>query len=332
MRVVANIANMLDGTSLYRGHGALSHLHKIDPSIHVEFPKDPDVLRLIGADALIVQRPDRAQEVLLCKTAKRLNIPVIVDYDDYLLGVPDHNRYVKVMEIAGNDYKGNVIHCLQTADQVWVATDQLKSQYSEHTKSHIQVIKNSFDHYLYDEAKAQSFTKTVLWRGSYSPQKDLGMFRPEIIALIEQNQDFRFAFMCDRFFPLMFETEKKFRNMSLIKAVPVHEYYYHLERINASVYIVPLEDIMFNRCKSDIAALEAQANGALSIVPDWPEWDHHGSFRYKDRDSFKYHTEKALKLIRSGTQVERKPLRPLREANQQRVNCLKGLIDGIGRK
>jgi hypothetical protein len=36
--------------------------------------------------------------------------------------------------------------------------------------------------------------------------------------------------------------------------------------------VVPLQDNPFNRAKSNIAELEAQAAGAIAIVPDWEEW------------------------------------------------------------
>jgi hypothetical protein len=46
--------------------------------------------------------------------------------------------------------------------------------------------------------------------------------------------------------------------------------------------VVPLQDNPFNRAKSNIAELEAQAAGAIAIVPDWEEWKSRA--RYRDAE------------------------------------------------
>jgi hypothetical protein len=327
MRVIASISNFNDGTSFYRGHGVMSELHKSGDNIHVDFLKDNDVIKIKGADVCFMQRPDQQRDIITMKTVAKLNIPIVVDYDDYLLGVPEHNRYHKIMDIASNDYVTHVKTALSIANMVWVSTDELKEKLSRYNTS-IYVIKNAFDNYLYREVKQFNNTKTILWRGSSTHEIDLELFKPQIIELIKENPDFKFIFLIDKFFNWLLDVKNNHKNVELIKAVPVFEYYYKLEQIRPSAVIVPLEDIPFNRCKSDIASLEAISVGALCVAPDWYEWKDLTTHPYKDTKDFKVQTQNVIDTIKAGLVkgVKRPPLRLLSEANKERVRLLQELI------
>jgi hypothetical protein len=326
MRLAVFIPNLQDGTSFYRGQGWTSEIHKIDDSIRVEYITQPDIIKLKGADALFIQRPDNAQELRLVKTCKKLNIPVIVDYDDYLLGVQDYNRYHIIMDLAQNDYKKNVIECLKLADLVFVSTEELKRQFETYNKN-IHTVRNAFDNYLYREVKGFNKDKVVLWRGSSTHKIDLGMYAPELATLIKDNSDFKFIFLSDRFFDWQIAIKEHTKNCELIQAVPVFEYWYKLLELKASIFYVCLEDSMFNKCKSDVANIEGLASGAMTIAPNWEEWKETSTHRYNTKEEFVSKFNKALNQVRDNTQPEKPKLRLLSEANKVRAELIKGLVN-----
>ena len=333
MRIGVSIANFNDGTSFYRGHGVTSELHKIDHTLNVEYIKDTDIVKLKGMGCSFVQRPDQQRDIILMKTLKKLNIPIIIDYDDYLLGVPEFNRYHKIMDIAGNDYKVHVKQALSIADMVWTSTDELCLLLKKYN-SNIHVIRNAFDDQIYTPYEGFNTTKTVLWRGSSTHEKDLELHLPQITALIKNNQDFKFVFLIDKFFSWLLDLQKNYKNVELIKAVPVFEYFYKLEQIKASIMIVPLEHSEFNKCKSDVAAIEGIGTGALVVAPDWDEWRELSTHLYKTNEDFLYQTQTAIDSVKAGlnTSMKKPKVRLLSEANKKRVELIKECVSGYRRK
>jgi hypothetical protein len=58
------------------------------------------------------------------------------------------------------------------------------------------------------------------------------------------------------------------------------EYFYYLRSKKWDVFFVSLEDNTFNRCKSNIAHLEAFSAGAITVAPHWEEWNVAGVLNY----------------------------------------------------
>ncbi len=68
-----------------------------------------------------------------------------------------------------------------------------------------------------------------------------------------------------------------------------------------SAMIFPLHEHPFNRCKSNIAWLEATFAGAACIAPDWAEWRHPGVLNYTDEHSF---SDQMNSVMRGDVDVE----------------------------
>lgn len=325
MRLGCFIPNLQDGTSFYRGHGWTSEIHKSDDSIRVEYVTNPDVIKMKGIDVLFVQRPDNIQEINLIKTAKKMNIPVIIDYDDYLLDVQDYNRYHVIMDLAQNDYKANMILSLQLADMVFVSTEELKRQLLKFNKN-IHTIRNAFDNYLYKQVDGFNKEKVILWRGSSTHRVDLGNYAPELATMAKDNQDFKFVFLTERFLDWQVEMQKSLKNIELIKAVPIFDYWYKLLSIKASIIYVCLEDTIFNKCKSDVANIEGLGSGAITIAPNWEEWKDTTCYRYDDKQQFIDKMRKAMNNLRDGVYPEKPKNRLLSDTNKQRVQLIKSFL------
>lgn len=61
-------------------------------------------------------------------------------------------------------------------------------------------------------------------------------------------------------------------------------YFQNCFNMSPAVIQVPLQDCLFNRCKSNIAFIEGAYFGAVPLVPGW--WNVPGALRYKDNESY----------------------------------------------
>ena len=95
---------------------------------------------------------------------------------------------------------------------------------------------------------------------------------------------------------------------------------------------VPLHDSYFNRCKSNIAALEGTYAGAVCLVPDWPEWQIPGTLKYKTQEEFAEKAEIILKEQFSVAKYRGQAMEYIREnhdlakVNQARVDLVNELL------
>jgi hypothetical protein len=74
------------------------------------------------------------------------------------------------------------------------------------------------------------------------------------------------------------------------------KYFKWLANTAPRIMMVPLADTAFNRCKSNIAWLEATGAGAAVLAPAWPEWG--SCYWYQGPDDF----ASVLESMLGGTQ------------------------------
>ncbi len=65
------------------------------------------------------------------------------------------------------------------------------------------------------------------------------------------------------------------------------EYIRSMKTLEHAIQIVPLADTLFNRCKSNIAWIDASQVGARTVAPDWEEWRKPGVTGYGEFGTFK---------------------------------------------
>lgn len=275
--------------SLYRGHGPLSELHKLDNSIEIlNVPNNYfNTQNCKGYDLAYFHRPDNKDQVNAIKMLKKMNIPVIVDYDDDFLTCPEYSPYHVIMKLKKNNYMKNVCDILILADFVIVSTEELKKQYGIFNNN-ITVVPNTFDDYLFNIAKEfNSNSKIVFWRGGHTHEQDLFVYKDVITKLIKENEDFNFIFQGDclpewiNVLSIVYGQ----KNITVHPIVDVFSYFWNLQDLKPALFLVPLEENQFNKSKSDIAALEATISGSLALTPPWEEWSWN-TLTYTDPDSF----------------------------------------------
>ena len=281
IHLACHVPNPHDATSLYRGYGPIGHLQRNYP-VSAFALSDATMAAAQVTDAVFFQRPSSPKEVEGMQLFKRMGVPVVVDYDDYLLGVPTDNQTHPLYNRP--ETLGAVRKSLDLADRVIVSTLELKRQFERLIDGNkITVIKNAIDERQFPES-FPGMNKTVAWRGGMTHERELREFSKAIKDNADVNTTF-FGF--DPYFITHNEdanTPGHFRFGGAY--MNTMDFYDALRRESPQIAIVPLRDSVFNRCKSNIAALEMIWAGAVPLVPEWEEWKIEGVVSYRTVEDF----------------------------------------------
>lgn len=272
-----------DSTAFYRTSGVLPYInHSEVQLVDISHIKDFTWSVFTGANAFIFQRPFATEHVSLLTLVKDMGVRVIVDYDDDLLNVdqnnPTYHQYLY--------NKSNTIKCLNMADEVWVSTESIADTFSIHN-SNVHVIPNSHNDYLFPVSEKRTFNplgKKVMYRGGASHQADVNVVANEIISVVNNNQDWTFSFMGDRFHYLEMKCGD---NYHIIPGMTIMQYFRYLHHENPNIGIFPLCDTVFNRGKSNISWMEMTYAGAVFFGnTDLPEFKKAGIIDFKELENY----------------------------------------------
>ncbi len=280
--------NQHDATSFYRGMGPLISLMKSMDNLEVTNALDQSWGSLKYTDIVFLQRPHLEECVTLAERAKQAGKLLWVDHDDCLLALPQSNPHKNIYY--REDIQDNIVDCLRAADVVTVSTPALKDAYSKFN-SNIVVIPNAWDDDLFPMPKlTNKHPKRIMWRGSSTHDEDL---MGVLISLQSLSQDpsIDLQLVGDPFW-LALKTIGGDRYKHHQWKGDILDYFNLIKRLAPNVLIVPLADNTFNRCKSNIAWLEAAWAGAMTVAPMWDEWKRPGVFNYTN--DFKSQVDNAL--------------------------------------
>jgi O-antigen biosynthesis protein len=325
---------MNDGTSFYRGAWPLSRMAKMFPDISVYFQKigkgeTAGWAELSMFDVLFIQRPYTDWNLELLQVAKDSGLKTWVDYDDDLFNVEVHNPAFKTY--SHGKVKDTISKIIKAADLVTFSTEQLKKIMGiGHTNSH--VIRNATDFDLLKSLKVENASRldnVIFWRGSKTHDNDLFKYAAPMGRIAKENPTWRFMFLGNPWFGLLNFIPAK--QSVVLPAVELPKYFGFLQTLRPSISIVPLDDSVFNRSKSNIAWQEATIAESPALVPDWDEWKCSGAITYRDEDSF-YEELRALIRFEKVRQDRVKQSRAtiekdfnLRDRIMERVNLLREL-------
>jgi hypothetical protein len=249
-----------------------------------------------------------------------MGVKLWCDWDDNLLAVPMDNPAYLIY--SDKSVKEAVIGCLTLADVVSVTTEDLRQSYLPYNKN-IMVIPNAFNDTLIKRNKKPR-EKVVLWRGSDTHQRDIETYKPAIDKVCTHWNSISFLYI--GYAPWKLEITP---NIKLARAVDTMLYLEQIQVIAPLVMQVPLHDNLFNRCKSNIAAIEGAFAGAACLVPEW--WQMEGAIKYKDNKSY---YEGLNALLKGEVDVEKSNARSweyiqanllLSEVNKMRVQLIENL-------
>lgn len=320
-KILFLLPKLSDACSFYRGSGIATDLRRKGYDIDVmDMTGVIDWAFLIKYDIVMIQRAANPSILNVCAQIKRMGVKLWCDWDDNLLAVPmDNPAYIVY---ANKDVKEAIIGCLTLADVVSVTTEDLRQSYLPYNKN-IMVIPNAHNDSLVKREKKKR-EKIVLWRGTNTHQRDIMTYQDAINKVSTHWTDIRFLYI--GYVPWFLNIGK---NTAFAGAVDTMLYLEQIQAVAPSIMQVPLHDNLFNRCKSNIAAIEGAFAGAACLVPEW--WAMEGAIKYKDNKSY---YEGLNALLKGEVDVEKSNNASweyiqanllLSEVNKMRVELIEGL-------
>lgn len=280
MKLIAVYQNPLGATSFYRGAGVLNQLAK-EHGFSISSPESLSWSDLIDTDILFFERPHHPNQMGLMQHAQKMGVKIWVDWDDDPFHIPLSNPAFQAF--APKAVRSDIIDMIQLADMVTVSTPALWEIFATvRDKKPIRVVPNAWDMRRYPHPERRAQKQTVLWRGSDTHSQDLDEVGSEYREAIEKHPKVTFAFM--GYFPYRIVSQNRVTPLPNVRFQPTSDIIRYVNRIREaapSIVVVPLHDDTFNRCKSNIAWLEATAAGAVVIAPKLPEWERPGIVNYE---------------------------------------------------
>jgi len=299
MKILAVVPMPFDGTSFYRAYG-------IFPDLKKQFGGDFEVNKFHGVgvtytwadllpyDILFLQRPalDAAKHIKMVEYMKAIGKKVWVDWDDNLFAVPMENR---VYDDMTPQVRKATMDITLMADLVTVSTGALQEFFIELGCKKVEVVPNAWDFERFPMASSYNELKDVpppqekklhyLWRGSETHQGDLLTHSEIIYGSIQRGEHWTFM----GYNPWFLTESVPHGTYTYLKSEDIQIYLRILKQQKAQALVFPLRDHLFNRCKSNIAWIEATYAGMVCIAPDWPEWQLPGVITYTGTDQLQTH-------------------------------------------
>lgn len=274
-----------DANSFWRCMGPMTYLQKhSDGEIQITLSQSNNGIAwcdVMQYDVVFLHRPCRTDDLTVMQIAHNCGIPTWVDYDDWLFNIPSWNRSSQIYN--ANSVQSIMAQCLVSADMVSVSTPELLEKFSQ-VNPNVVLLSNAYrsDLFTYRKPELQPRTPVAYWRGSDTHDGDLLSVKEGFKGL-----DGKLRFMGGVNWLLLSSLEQG--SYELVQGRDVIMYYQFIYEMNAKVCVFPLVDCFFNRCKSNIAWMEAMHAGAICVAPLMPEWINPGVVNYTahDPDSFR---------------------------------------------
>lgn len=316
--------------SYYRGATVLHELCRVNGwNLDVLPIKDITQDQIHKYDILYDTRPTSDDAIYCIYLAKNAGVKVWVDIDDLLWQIPGANTVSRTFT---EKSKSNLTRSFLNADIVTASTDELAELISKEFGVQCISIPNAWNDrvdYLPEQwnAPEPNAPAHIFWRGSTTHTGDLLIHR----EYFKESDQYYFTFMGE--FPTFFFKKygggldrinwQSWRNN-------IFEYFNLTNQLKPQFFFFPLEDNPFNRCKSNIAFIEATMCGAVCIAsPTMPEFTKTPSILLdttKDSILIEEYMEKAPSLYRESVLYLDKVLR-LSLINKRRALIAKALYE-----
>lgn len=261
---------------------ALEHERVIGPLSYANIQILPGIVNgkvsvenITNGQLVLFQRnfPEKLDDyVKVLRAAKSLSKPVVYDLDDLLINLPESHPD----RISGYFAQAllPILRALVDADLVTVTTPRIKEAISGYNNN-IVVLPNLFDEALWKfKSPKHSTSQEVVkigYMGGDSHKADLEMLLPVLLELSKEvKEKIQFNFYGTRPPGLLEDSEN-------IEWKPTQTYDYSqfaadFQGFEADIVIAPLEDNVFNRCKSGIKYLEYSALGVPGVYSNLPPY------------------------------------------------------------
>ena len=263
-------------TTFYRSSGVFGYLGRemaaFGWQVHNIGPKNFTPDTAAAYDILFAHRPVTDDEIKALRNAKLSGAKIWVDVDDLLWQIPASNP---ARMSFGPGHAENLRKAMVHADVITVSTPELSAQVKIEYGRESIVVPNAWNDYalpIQEPAPIIEGEKIrIVYRGSNSHDGDLFAHRDAF----REYENIEFIFMgC---MPWYFYSNYGGQMTTIIQEawnMDIFAYFQRLIQLKPHFVVFPLEDNTFNRCKSNIAAIEATVAGAVCIGPQYlPEFD-----------------------------------------------------------
>lgn len=270
MKILVINPNYQDATSYYRAWGVskdLQERHGIEFTLYEStFVLQPPNLQgqrnwgaswpdLIKFDAVLFQRALGENSLQLLRYCKELGLKIWYDLDDDLWNIPDD---YKIKASFPRSIMQTIEQHIQLSDLITCSTSTLSEVIKEHTNMHAHVVLNAWDVKRFPLQPHNTQGQTI-WRGSNTHIDDIRVNREQIerIGKLTTINFYGHNPVKDRPFLTLHKHEHT-------KPLDPILYFRHIQNNRPASVLVPLKNSKFNASKSNIAWLEATANGAVT--------------------------------------------------------------------
>jgi hypothetical protein len=262
------------GVSYYRGETVMRQLCKANGwQFDAVKPEDVTPELLNSYHIYFDLRPTNEKNLNMMYLAWKAGCKIWVDIDDLLWNIPAANSAATTWSPTAEE---NLFRALAAADVVTVTTEELAKHTSTKTDRPVIVIPNAWNDYAVampetwngDDSKTPGIA-TYFWRGSNTHAGDLYRFR----YLFIERDDLVYRFMGELPWYLLKTYGGHLDRLNWDSFTPsTAKYFDKIKEIAPEAFIFPLEDNEFNRCKSNIAWIEATLSGAACFAAALPEF------------------------------------------------------------
>lgn len=269
-----------DASSYWRCIGPMSYLAKNSGGdIDIDVFPEKTIFAwdyAIQYDLIFMHRPCRNEDLIIMRVARNLGIPVWVDYDDWLFGLPEWNPHLDSYHNPNTQQL--MAHVLACADVVSCTTSALAQAFTKVNKQ-VVIVPNAYrsDLFPWRQTPPPKREVTFVWRGTNTHDGDLYSVMEGLKNLPDKLHTFG-----TMPYVVIKDSGTEFVQ---IPHQDVILYWQKLYDLKPKFMLFPLQDNFFNHCKSNIAWIESCHAGALTVAPDLPEWRQPGVHTYKPGDS-----------------------------------------------
>lgn len=273
-----------NGVSLYRGVGPFNLLSRTVDDWEIRYSDtipQPTWDFLIQYDAFFIQRPTKKGAKVFIDACHQMGKPVWLDYDDNMLEIPFGNPAHPYH--SSESQHREFLDVLSAGDIVTVSTPLLHKIYSPHNPNCV-VIQNAFmsNCILWSRAEDKPEKANLVWRGTKTHEHDINTHLDGLIWALEKNPVWKANFVGEASMTA-FEKLRQFPGRAkFMGPFDLMTYLQFMNHLQGGIAIIPLVDDRFNRCKSNIAAIEAFYAGMPVIAPKFPEFEIPGVLHYSN--------------------------------------------------
>lgn len=210
-------------------------------------------------DILWVSRPMHHAALAVIREALRLDKPVLVDIDDWLLDVPAGHDSAALLRVRSRQEVLRV--ALRAADAVTVSTPQIAERCAAlGLRAHL--LPNAIDCRRFTRQPREPGPLTIAFCGTGTHHDDMPLIGVPLRRLLQDHSDRARVVSVGCAIPQL----NSVAGYTHYDYVPSADYPGFLSDLRIDIGLAPLRDSPFSRAKSDIKYLEYSAMGAATIA------------------------------------------------------------------